>query len=74
MQLCGWKTGAMFRRYAIVDERDLRSAVELLARGTRGAIEGDTQAEGGMMRGLGPYSVQCPGRDSNPDGVAPKGF
>jgi hypothetical protein len=24
----------MFRRYAIVDERDLRSAVEMLARGT----------------------------------------
>jgi len=37
MQLCGWKTGAMFRRYAIVDERDLRSAVEMLARGTTGA-------------------------------------
>jgi hypothetical protein len=26
----------MFRRYAIVDERDLRDAVELLAKGTRG--------------------------------------
>jgi hypothetical protein len=25
-----WKTDAMFRRYAIVDERDLREAVELL--------------------------------------------
>jgi hypothetical protein len=25
---------AMFRRYAIVDERDLRDAVELLAKGT----------------------------------------
>jgi integrase len=37
MQLCGWKTDAMFRRYAIVDERDLRSAVEMLARGTAGA-------------------------------------
>ena len=37
MQLCGWKTDAMFRRYAIVDERDLRSAVALLARGTIGA-------------------------------------
>ena len=32
MQLCGWKTDAMFRRYAIVDERDLRSAVAMLAR------------------------------------------
>ena len=31
LQLCGWKTDAMFRRYAIVDERDLRSAVEMLA-------------------------------------------
>ncbi len=36
MQLCGWKMESMFRRYAIVDERDLRSAVELLARGTTG--------------------------------------
>ena len=32
MKLCGWKTDAMFRRYAIVDER-----VEMLARGTTGA-------------------------------------
>jgi integrase len=31
MQLCGWKTDAMFRRYAIVDERDLRDAVARLA-------------------------------------------
>jgi integrase len=37
MKLCGWKTDAMFRRYAIVDERDLRDAVEMLARGTTGA-------------------------------------
>jgi integrase len=37
MKLCGWKTDAMFRRYAIVDERDLRSAVEMLAKGTTGA-------------------------------------
>jgi integrase len=36
MKLCGWKTDAMFRRYAIVDERDLRDAVELLAKGTIG--------------------------------------
>ena len=36
MKLCGWKTDAMFRRYAIVDERALKSAVELLARGTIG--------------------------------------
>jgi hypothetical protein len=34
MKLCGWKTDAMFSRYAIVDERDLRDAVELLAKGT----------------------------------------
>jgi integrase len=37
MQLCGWKTDVMFRRYAIVDERDLRSAVEMLVKGTTGA-------------------------------------
>jgi hypothetical protein len=36
MKLCGWKTDSMFRRYAIVDERDLRSAVEMLAGGTTG--------------------------------------
>jgi len=36
MKLCGWKTDAMFRRYAIVDERDLREAVELLAKGKMG--------------------------------------
>jgi hypothetical protein len=35
-KLCGWKTDAMFRRYAIVDERDLIDAVELLAKGTTG--------------------------------------
>ncbi len=40
MQLCGWKTDAMFRRYAIVDERDLRSAVEMLAKGTTGGQSG----------------------------------
>jgi hypothetical protein len=33
MQLCGWKTDAMFRRYTIVGERDLRAAVEMLAQG-----------------------------------------
>jgi integrase len=38
-KLCGWKTDAMFHRYAIVDERDLRDAVELLAKGdNRGTI------------------------------------
>jgi len=31
MKLCGWKTDAMFRRYAIVDETDLRDAVAKLA-------------------------------------------
>jgi integrase len=36
MKLCGWKADAMFRRYAIVDERGLRTAVEMLARGTPG--------------------------------------
>lgn len=41
MKLCGWKTDAMFRRYAIVDERDLRDAVELLARGTPGGQSPD---------------------------------
>lgn len=31
LRLCGWKTDAMFRRYAIVDEQDLRDAVAKLA-------------------------------------------
>jgi hypothetical protein len=35
-QLCDWKTDSVFRRQAIVDERDLRSAVEMLAKGTIG--------------------------------------
>jgi integrase len=38
MKLCGWKTDAMFRRYAIVDERDLRDAVELLGRRSARAV------------------------------------
>lgn len=48
MKLCGWKTDAMFRRYAIVDERDLRGAVEMLARGTPGA-----QSKVKRLRGVG---------------------
>ncbi len=40
MKLCGWKTDAMFRRHAMVDERDLRDAVELLAKGTKGDNRG----------------------------------
>ena len=47
MKLCGWKTDAMFRRYAIVDERDLRDAVRALARGTKGAQSG-VEAVGGQ--------------------------
>jgi integrase len=31
MRLCGWETDAMFRRYCIQDERDLRAGVEKLA-------------------------------------------
>jgi hypothetical protein len=34
MQLCGWKADTMFRRYAIVDERDLGAAVAKLAERT----------------------------------------
>jgi len=45
MKLCGWKTDAMFRRYAIVDERDLHDAVKLLAKGTTGG-----QSTGKAMR------------------------
>jgi hypothetical protein len=42
MKLCGGKTDAMFRRYAIVDERELRDAIDFLARGTTG---GQSQAK-----------------------------
>jgi hypothetical protein len=48
MKLCGWKTDAMFRRYAIVDERDLRHAVELLAKGT---IEGQAAVKSAQVAG-----------------------
>lgn len=35
MRLCGWETDSMFRRYAIVDERDLQDAVGKLASANR---------------------------------------
>ncbi len=31
MKLCGWDTRAMFDRYNIIDERDLRAGVQKLA-------------------------------------------
>lgn len=34
MKLCGWDTRAMFDRYNIIDERDLRAGVKKLARVT----------------------------------------
>jgi hypothetical protein len=40
------ETDALFRRYAIVDERDLRDAVAMLARGTSGGQSAAT-ANGG---------------------------
>lgn len=40
MQLCGWKTDAMFRRYAIVDGRDLEAAVARLATALPGSAGG----------------------------------
>ncbi len=41
MQLCGWKTDAMFRRYAIVDLRDREAGVALLAAAAGGDSGGD---------------------------------
>ena len=32
MKLAGWKTNSIFKRYAIVDETDLRDAVQKVAR------------------------------------------
>jgi len=49
MQLCGWKRDAMFKRYTIVDERDLRSAVEMLA---GSALEERTISGGELGRPL----------------------
>jgi hypothetical protein len=74
MKLCGWKTDSMFRRYAIVDERDLRSAVEMLAGGTTGA-QSKLRAMGGwVMPRLSHCAVQCSGWESNPQGKYPSGF
>jgi hypothetical protein len=74
MQVCEWKTEAMFRRYAIVKMRVLGSAVELLAKGTT-----EAQSEGRRCVQCGKLSLsccpaKCPGRDSNPHEVTLKGF
>ena len=67
--------GAMFRRYAIVDERDLRSAVEMLARGHNGGtVKGESLAECRMMRRLTRYAARCPRRESNSHEIALGGF
>jgi integrase len=67
MRLTGHKTEAVYRRYAIVSERDLREAVQRLAAGRMGTILGTTghTAEGklGWMTGFEPATtgatVQC---------------
>jgi hypothetical protein len=75
MQVCDWKTEAMFRRYAIVKMRDLRSAVENAREGHNGGtIEGAGVAEYPVMRRLSHFISKCPGRDSNPHEVTLKGF
>jgi integrase len=51
MDLCGWETPDMFDRYAIVDERDLRTAVESLARATGGTMGGQSKAK--ALRSVG---------------------
>ena len=51
MKLCGWKTDSMFRRYAIVHDRNLRNAVEILAKGTKGTTGGQSAPE--AMRAVG---------------------
>jgi integrase len=50
MLLCGWRTADMFRRYCVTDERDLRSAVEMPARGT---IGGQSKARAERASGFG---------------------
>ena len=67
MRLTGHKTEAVYRRYAIVSERDLREAVERLAAGRSGTIPGTTDRDAerkmGWMTGLEPATtgatVQC---------------
>ena len=51
IKLCGWKTDSMFRRYAIVDDRNLRNAVEILTKGTTGTTGGQSAPE--AMRAVG---------------------
>ena len=52
MQLCGWKTDAMFRRYAILDERDLRSSGNAGEGHNGGTIEDQSSAGGRMTKGI----------------------
>ncbi len=45
MKLCGWETRAMFDRYNIIDERDLRAGVGKLARVT---VESHSEGSAGQ--------------------------
>jgi hypothetical protein len=67
-------TDAMIRRNAIIDERDLRRAVEMLVKATNGRPEAGAVAALGTMRGLNHCTARCPRRESNSHEVALGGF
>ena len=63
MRIGGWKTPSMFRRYNVVDERDLSEAAERLS----GFLMDACRAEPTIVpltnarrsRGAGPQSKEC---------------
>jgi len=52
MRIAGWKTSSVFKRYAIVDQRDIRAALQQLERARRKRSE--------PSDGLGPGPVHTP--------------
>lgn len=70
MKLCGWKTDAMFRRYAIGDERPPRRGRQVGEGDNRGTV--GARSRRGRTMTYAPLVVpQCPGRESNPHGGCP---
>ena len=53
MRIAGWKTSSVFKRYAIVDQRDIRAALQQLER-TRQNIELEERSSGLRIAHLSP--------------------